>query len=557
MTNHVKVVKNLIRVKTPFELAARIKDIPGARWDMNAREWTYPAYPQSAMELAQRLQGVEYDTNEEYDELRATGERGLAAAIYKEDKELPEIPLYKTSSWEWQRRGFYFARELPATMLNMDMGTGKTKVCIDLFNNLNCRNGLIICKRAAVLDVWPGEFDVHSPVDVMVIPLDEYDKDLSVAQKKQKAEKQIALAKALGRPYVLVINHASCWREPFGSWTLKQQWDMVIVDESHKIKSPTGKCSRYCAQLTKVSKYRLALSGTILAHSPLDIFAQYRFLDPSIFGNSFVAFRKRYALMGGYMNHKVVGYQNEQELHDRIFRIAYRVGNEVLNLIPAQSSTFHAELDASAKKLYRTLEREFWLGFDAGEVTLANSMTKNLRLRQIATGFVTLDDGSIQDLHSAKLSLLEDVLEDLPDDEPVVIFANFTHEINQIAGLLHRLDRTYDILDGHHDGLKHWKDGGSHDLIVQIQTGSDSINLTRARYSIYYSMGYNRADYDQSLARTHRPGSRGAVHIHLIMKNTVEEDVMEAIRHGREIADYILSNRPQRVEENLWSANGQ
>ena len=56
----------------------------------------------------------------------------------------------------------------------------------------------------------------------------------------------------------------------------------------------------------------------------MDIYAQYRFLDPGIFGTSFARFRQRFAVMGGYGGHQITGYQNESELSDRIYSIAMK-----------------------------------------------------------------------------------------------------------------------------------------------------------------------------------------------------------------------------------------
>ena len=67
------------------------------------------------------------------------------------------------------------------------------------------------------------------------------------------------------------------------------------MDESHRLKSPSGKISRFASQLSDRSRRRLALSGTPMPHSPLDIYAQYRALDKSVFGVHHQQFKNRYA----------------------------------------------------------------------------------------------------------------------------------------------------------------------------------------------------------------------------------------------------------------------
>src|SRR5262249_16192811 len=126
---------------------------------------------------------------------------------------------------------------------------------------------------------------------------------------------------------VAVVNYEAAWQEPMGALLLATKWDLVILDESHRVKAPGGKASMFCASLRKSAAARLCLTGTPMPLSPLDLYAQYRFLDPGIFGTSFAAFRNRYAVMGGYGGHEVLGFDEERmpELNDRMYSIGFRV----------------------------------------------------------------------------------------------------------------------------------------------------------------------------------------------------------------------------------------
>ena len=66
--------------------------------------------------------------------------------------------------------------------------------------------------------------------------------------------------------------------------------------------------------------------------------------------------------------------------------------------------------------------------------------------------------------------------------------------------------------------------------------------LTRARYSVFYSVGYSLGKYMQARARTHRPGQTNPVeHIHLIARNTVDVKIMRALEKRAEIIESILA----------------
>src|SRR5690606_19864737 len=100
---------------------------------------------------------------------------------------------------------------------------------------------------------------------------------------------------------VAVVNYEATWRmeEALARFV---RGGLIIADESHRIKTPGAQQSKAMGRLGQVAAYRLMLTGTPVTQNPLDIWSQYQFLDPSIFGRSFYAFRNRYAIMGGY-NH--------------------------------------------------------------------------------------------------------------------------------------------------------------------------------------------------------------------------------------------------------------
>lgn len=73
-----------------------------------------------------------------------------------------------------------------------------------------------------------------------------------------------------------------------------------------------------------VARCKLILSGTPVTNSAIDLWSQYRFMDPAVFGRNYWAFRSRYVVMGGYENKKIIGYRNVDELIKREYSRAYR-----------------------------------------------------------------------------------------------------------------------------------------------------------------------------------------------------------------------------------------
>jgi SNF2 family DNA or RNA helicase len=97
-------------------------------------------------------------------------------------------------------------------------------------------------------------------------------------------------------------------------------------------------------------------------------------------------------------------------------------------------------------------------------------------------------------------------------------------------------------LSGKRDELKRWQDGEAQVLAVQIDAGSEGVDFTRARYSIFYSVGYSLGKYDQARKRTHRPGqTKPVTHIHLIARGTVDGKIMRALEKRADIVNAILA----------------
>ena len=79
-------------------------------------------------------------------------------------------------------------------------------------------------------------------------------------------------------------------------------------------------------------------------------------------------------------------------------------------------------------------------------------------------------------------------------------------------------------------------------LAVQLDSGGEGVDLTRARFSIFYSLSFSLGKYDQARSRTHRPGQTNPVeHIHLIARNTVDVKIMRALEKRAEIIESILA----------------
>ena len=158
---------------------------------------------------------------------------------------------------------------------------------------------------------------------------------------------------------VAVINYESTWREGIIEALMDWKPDMVIADESQRIKTHDAQQSKAMHRLGDVAKYKLILSGTPVQNNAIDIFSQYRFLDPTVFGMNYYAFRGRYAIMGGFSNRQIVGYKDLDELIRKEHSIAYRVTKEEALDLPEQTFiTRNIRMDTKDKNLYDQIRKK-------------------------------------------------------------------------------------------------------------------------------------------------------------------------------------------------------
>jgi SNF2 family DNA or RNA helicase len=453
----------------------------------------------------------------------------------------PEQPtLRKTDGWRHQVEAYRFAFSKSASMLAMAMGTGKSKVAVDLAVNWHAQSILILAPLKA-LAVWSREFATHAGAPVEVVILDRG----NTVKKIERAKLALSLAKISGQRVAIVVNYETAIREEFSKFVLSRLWDLVILDESHRAKGAVTSTGKFVGKLAGCCKRRLCLTGTPMPHSPLDIFAQYRFLDARIFGWSFVKFRQNYARTNPVFPSKVEEWLNQDELKAKFASIAFRVDDDVLDLPPYTEQELRCELSPAAKRAYAELEEQLITEIESGVVTASNALVKLLRLHQVTSGFLPADETrELSIIDAGKIDLLGDLLLDLPAHEPVVVFVRFKADLQRVKILAERLDRRYGEISGSRNDLTDRAEMPEDvDLMaVQIQSGGTGIDLTRARYAVYYSVGFSLGDYLQSEARLHRPGQTRAVHYyHLIASGTIDEAIYGSLRKRQDLVEGVLS----------------
>lgn len=420
--------------------------------------------------------------------------------------------------------------------LFMEMGTGKTKVILDLLGNYyrteQIKRPSLIVAPVAVINNWKREAELNQPsLRVVVAQGSQGKKLLAVDQVKQ------------GLADIVVINYESLWRlaEDFDL-----DWFAMVLDESTRIKHRGTNQAKAIIKLGRRAARKYIMTGTPSPNSPLELYNQIRFLDPSVFGESWYAFRDRYAIMGGYGGYQVLGWKNLPELTQKLAAVSYRVlKKDCLDLPEKIYKEYRLTMDKDQSKFYKELADDLITTIGGTDIMATVVLAKLTKLRQIASGFVYRDDGHTINLdHNPKLDQLEALLTEIAPRHKLVIWTSFREELTLVSAICSKLGFKWVKLDGtinakerDHVVQTFQKDEEVRVFIGQQHAGGIGITLTAADYCIFFSNDYSSEIRLQAEDRLHRIGQRNPVtYIDLIMKGTLDSTIKRMLIQKEQLA---------------------
>lgn len=438
--------------------------------------------------------------------------------------------------------------------LLFEMGCGKTLTAIAIAGagyQMGKVDRLLIVAPTSVVAVWPKELKEYAKF--------KYTCKTLLGEKQQRIKQIDDLLKFPFKALkIAVINYESTWRPEILEKLKEFDADMVIADESQRIKTYDAAQSKAMHELGDQARYKLILSGTPVQTAAIDIWSQYRFLDKTVFGENFFKFRGRYAIMGGYGNKKIVGYRDLEGLIKKEHSIAFRVTkDEALDLPEQTFETRRIQFSPKEKSLYERLKKDSYAELDnGGHITATTVLTKLLRLQQLTGGFLVQDEAQKPQLVSrAKLDALTDIIVDyvIGSGKKLVVFARFIAEVKAIIDLAAKVlpkDLKQVAIYGdvkkedRGDIVKQFQEDPSTVLFVgQIDTAGTGITLTAADTCVYYSKNFNYATYSQSLSRIHRIGQRNCcTYIDLEIEGTIDELISSALSRKEDMAKTVVDN---------------
>jgi SNF2 family DNA or RNA helicase len=323
------------------------------------------------------------------------------------------------------------------------------------------------------------------------------------------------------------------------------EFDYAILDEAQAIKNSDSQSAK-AARLLR-ARHRLAMSGTPIENHLGELWSIFEFLNPGMLGTSSV-FKRAAAGASG---------QDEEarRLLAKALRpfILRRTKGQVVEDLPEKiEQTLYCDLENGQRKLYDDLlahYRSTLLRKDTDELRTSKIevLEALLRLRQASCHPGLIDPKRI-DEPSAKLDMLLPQMAEVVDEgHKVLVFSQFTSFLAIVRKRLDEEGIVYEYLDGktrnREERVERFQtDPACPVFLISLKAGGLGLNLTAAEYVYLLDPWWNPAVEAQAIDRSHRIGQTNTVFAYrLIVRDTVEQKIVDLQQKKRDLADAILS----------------
>jgi len=471
---------------------------------------------------------------------------------------------FKTKPFKHQLKALEESWNRQAWAWFMEMGTGKTKVCIDnialLYDRGKINRALVIAPNGIKRN-WRNELSVHMPDHV------NYRVAVWSASPKKKEKDELEQLSVMTDDLTILIMNIEALSTPRGvdfarSFIFSGSCFMV-VDESTTIKNHAARRTKNIMKIANLAKYRRIMTGSPVTKSPLDLYSQIEFLGGWFIEQSnYYAFRARYAVIvqrsvGTHSFQHIVKYQRLDELQHILRDFSSRVlKSECLDLPEKLYTKRNIMMTPEQMKAYVEMKRSAITFFENNPMTAASVLTQMTRLHQITCGHVKTDDGEIRPLKNNRMKELLQVLQET--DGKVIIWAVYRHDIQSIEKELQNEYGKETVASYYGDTkdsirqsiVDDFMDNNSklRFFVGNPKTGGYGLTLTSSHTVVYYSNDYSLEVRMQSEDRAHRIGQTDKVtYVDLMTEGTIDEKIVKALNNKIDLASQVMGEDPRKI----------
>ncbi|WP_027417842.1 DEAD/DEAH box helicase [Aneurinibacillus terranovensis] len=348
-------------------------------------------------------------------------------------------------------------------------------------------------------------------------------------------------------------------RPPHRDIILEQDYDLVIIDEAHKLKNKKTRNYQFIQEIKK--KYCLLLTATPIQNELDELYNLITLLKPGHLGHS-DSFQQSYSqgkrqvknedLLKNELkkvmvrNRRADGSVEFTERH--VITVSVELSpeertlyNEITNFVREE---YHSETGYYKNPLSLiTLQREVCSSREATYITLANMHDRapeNSPVREKIRGLVEIIKRIKS--HSKAEKMIEIIKE---SDDKVIIFTEYRATQVYLQHMLARHGVTSVLFRG---GFKRGKKDWMSQLfeqraqaLIATEAGGEGINLQFCNRLINYDMPWNPMRVEQRIGRVHRLGQKRDVYIYnLSTINTIEEQILRLLYEKIHLFEMVI-----------------
>jgi SNF2 family DNA or RNA helicase len=458
--------------------------------------------------------------------------------------------------WKHQQDALKACQNVPSFALFFDPGTGKTRTAIEAVKEKSRQSGrtlrVLVLTPQVVTFNWKKEYALYSNIDprhILVLH----------GTRKQRLEQ----LERTPTYFVVVANYETLLMDPVFDFLKTWSPEVLIADESHRIKNSRAQRTRRAVALADLAKHKFILSGTPILQNSMDLFSQYLFLDGGkTLGKNNFTFKNQYfrdANKELRIKSPMVTWPKwvpikakEKELTDKIMSMAMAVKkDECLDLPPYIQQTIEVGMSAAQARAYKEMKNDYITFINSTAYTAQLAITKALRLQQIASGFLMDAEGKVHAFEdSPKEKALLELLEDLTPSSKVIVWSCWVANQLSIGKLLDKHSYNWRGVFGSSGAAE--RDRSLQDFRedpeVRVLVGSTAslgigVNLVEANQAIFYSRNFSLEQDIQAAARTYRAGAEVHKSVHridLVTRGSIDESIAEALINKQQISDSII-----------------
>jgi len=324
----------------------------------------------------------------------------------------------------------------------------------------------------------------------------------------------------------------------------------AILDESQNIKNPTTQ--RHKAALRLRAEHRLVMTGTPVENDLLDLWSQFRFINPGFLGGKDFFRRELASGSNGNGNPSESSYNRLARIVEP-FYLRRTKGVVLDSLPPKEEHILYVEMDSKQKTVYNKTRDKFrrqifqaieQQGIAKSKILVIEGL---LRLRQIACAPQLFQPSS--KAGAAKLDLIvEKLKEDVIENHKALVFSQFTTLLHLLEKRLQSAGIDYAYLDGTTRNREiainsFIEKEEKRVFLISLKAGGVGLNLTAADYVFHLDPWWNPAVEAQATDRAHRIGQKNRVIVtKIIAAETVEEKILQLQESKKSLADAVIKS---------------